>query len=94
VSKMAKAKVFKSGGSQAVQIPAEYRFAGNEVYIRRDPYSGDVILSEKPGGWDAIFGALDSAGFPEDFLVDRAQQAPQARDELSSPGGSLNKSGC
>ncbi len=94
MSKIAKAKVFKSGGGQAVQIPAEYRFAGNEVYIRRDPHSGDVILSEKLGGWDEIFAALDSAGIPEDFLADRAQGPPQARSELSSPGAGLNKSGC
>lgn len=78
----AKAKVFMSGRSQAVRIPAEYRFATDEVYIRRDPQSGDLILSEAPGGWDEIFAALDKAGFPEDFLVDRAQGTPQERDEL------------
>jgi antitoxin VapB len=78
----AKAKVFMSGRSQAVRIPAEYRFATDEVYIRRDPQSGDLILSEAPGGWDEIFSALDKAGFPEDFLADRAQGTPQERDEL------------
>jgi antitoxin VapB len=36
----AKVKVFMTGRSQAVRIPAEYRFATNEVYIRRDPQSG------------------------------------------------------
>jgi antitoxin VapB len=78
----AKAKVFMSGRSQAVRIPAEYRFATDEVYIRRDPQSGDLILSEAPGGWDEIFSALDKAGFPEDFLADRGQGNPQERDEL------------
>ncbi len=78
----AKAKVFMSGRSQAVRIPAEYRFATDEVYIRRDPQSGDLILSEAPGGWDEIFSALDKAGFPEDFLDNRAQGTPQERDEL------------
>jgi antitoxin VapB len=78
----AKAKVFMSGRSQAVRIPAEYRFATEEVYIRRDPQSGDLILSEAPGGWDGIFSALDKAGFPEDFLADRVQGPPQERDEL------------
>jgi len=73
----AKAKVFMSGKSQAVRIPAEYRFATNEVYIRRDPQSGDLILSEAPGGWAEIF-----AGFPEDFLADRTQGTPQGRKEL------------
>ena len=78
----AKAKVFMSGRSQAVRIPAEYRFATDEVYIRRDPQSGDLILSEAPGGWDEIFAALDDAGFPDDFLADRGQGTPQERDEL------------
>jgi antitoxin VapB len=81
MAELAKAKVFMSGRSQAVRIPAEYRFATKEVYIRRDPLSGDLILSEAPGGWDEIFAALDKAGFPEDFLTDRTQGAPQERNE-------------
>ena len=76
-----KAKVFKNGRSQAVRIPAAYRFKSNEVSIRRDQKSGDVILSEKPS-WEDIFAALDAAGFPEDFLADRQQGAPQVREEL------------
>ena len=43
-----KAKIFKTGRSQAVRLPKEFRFEGNEVYIRRDPKSGDVVLSRKP----------------------------------------------
>jgi antitoxin VapB len=79
---VAKAKVFMTGRSQAVRIPAEYRFTADEVYIRRDPQSGDVILSQSPGGWDEIFAALDKAGVPEDFLADRNQGASQEREEL------------
>ena len=82
MAQIAKAKVFMSGRSQAVRIPAEYRFATDEVYIRRDPQSGDLILSEAPGGWDEIFAALDKAGFPDDLMADRAQGEPQNRDEL------------
>jgi antitoxin VapB len=82
MGQIAKAKVFMSGRSQAFRIPAEYRFATDEVYIRRDPQSGDLILSEAPGGWDEIFAALDDAGFPDDFLADRGQGTPQERDEL------------
>jgi len=82
MARIAKAKVFMTGRSQAVRIPAEYRFATDEVYIRRDPQSGDLILSEAPGGWEEIFAALDNAGFPDNFLADRAQGRPQERDEL------------
>jgi antitoxin VapB len=77
-----KARVFMSGRSQAVRIPAEYRFTSNEVFIRRDPQSGDVILSQAPDSWDDVYAALDKAGFPDDFLADRNQGPPQDRDEL------------
>jgi antitoxin VapB len=77
-----KARVFMSGRSQAVRIPAEYRFTSNEVFIRRDPQSGDVILSQAPDSWDDVYAALDKAGFPDDFLTDRNQGPPQDRDEL------------
>jgi len=44
---MQTAKLFKNGRSQAVRLPAEFRFDGDEVLIRRDPLSGDVILSPR-----------------------------------------------
>ena len=78
----AKAKVFMTGRSQAVRIPAEYRFDAEEVYIRRDPQTGDLILSEKPDSWEDIFKALDQADFPADFMADRGQTPPPVRVEL------------
>ena len=42
------AKLFRNGRSQAVRLPAEFRFEGTEVYVRRDPKTGDVVLSRKP----------------------------------------------
>jgi antitoxin VapB len=76
-----KAKVFMSGRSQAVRIPAEYRFSSSEVYIRRDPRNGDLILSRAPGSLSEIFAAFDRLGVPQDFLSseERAQEAPQER---------------
>jgi len=44
---MQTAKLFKNGRSQAVRLPAEYRFEGDEVMIRRDPVTGDIILSSR-----------------------------------------------
>ena len=82
MAQVEKARVFMSGRSQAVRIPAEYRFTSNEVFIRRDPRSGDVILSQAPGSWDEVYAALDKAAFPDDFLTDRNQGPPQERDEL------------
>ena len=77
-----KARVFMCGRSQAVRIPAEYRFMAKEVFIRRDPQTGDLILSQAPGSWDEVYAALDKADFPDDFLADRNQGPPQKRDEL------------
>jgi antitoxin VapB len=80
-----KAKVFYSGRSQAVRIPAEFRFKTDEVYVRRDPQSGGLILSESPvktKTWREIFAALDAAGVPDDFLKDRDLRPPQERDTL------------
>ena len=43
------AKLFVSGGSQAVRLPAEFRFAGNEVFISKD--GERIVLSSKPESW-------------------------------------------
>ena len=83
MAQISKAKVFYSGRSQAVRIPAEFRFTTNEVYVRRDPQSGDLILSESPvKTWAEVFKALDDAKFPDDFLEDRDQRPPQKREDL------------
>jgi antitoxin VapB len=67
------AKLFTSGRSQAVRLPAAYRFDAKEVYIRQDPDTGDVILSRRPTNWDGFFSALRAADVPADFL-DRAER--------------------
>lgn len=77
-----RAKVFTTGRSQAVRLPAAFRFDSKEVYVERDPRTGDVILSRKPAKWDEIFAALDQAGAPDDFLSDRDKSLPQDRRNL------------
>jgi len=75
-----KAKVFTNGRSQAVRLPAAFRFDTKEVFIDRNPRSGDVILSRKPANWSEVFAALDHAGVPEDLLADRDRSLPQERE--------------
>ena len=59
------AKLFVSGGSQAVRLPADYRFGGKEIFISKD---GDrVVLSPKPESW-AGFLAHGPRATP-DFMV-------------------------
>ncbi len=74
------AKLFQNGRSQAVRLPAEYRFEGSEVYIRRDPLTGDVILSRRPESWHEFFELLKTVQVPKDFLSDRGDRLPQKRD--------------
>ena len=82
MTQLAKARVFMSGRSQAVRIPADFRFTSEEVYVRRDPQNGDLILSQAPATWNEVFAALDSAGFPDNFLEDRAQGTIDVREAL------------
>ncbi|MCG8437947.1 MAG: type II toxin-antitoxin system VapB family antitoxin [Pseudomonadales bacterium] len=77
------AKLFMNGRSQAVRLPARYRFDADEVYIRRDPKTGDVILSRKPDGWGELFAMLDDYSMPADFLADRHQGEMPDRDPLA-----------
>ena len=37
------AKLFWHGRSQAVRLPAQFRFEGKEVFIHKDPQTGNVI---------------------------------------------------
>lgn len=76
------AKLFKNGRSQAVRLPAEFRFAEKEVYIRRDPVSGDVVLSRRPGDWEEFFQLVARLDIPQDFMADRRDAPPQVRPEL------------
>jgi antitoxin VapB len=79
------AKLFTNGGSQAVRLPAEFRFEGDEVYIRRDPRTGNVILSARPElSWMEFMALRHQLGdLPKDFLSDRVQ-GTQRRDPLDS----------
>jgi antitoxin VapB len=59
-----RAKLFRTGGSQAVRLPRKYRFQGQrEVLIRRE--GKRVILEEADRGWSRRFLAL--AGSAADF---------------------------
>lgn len=78
-------KLFKNGRSQAVRIPAEFRFEGTEVEFRPGPNPGDVILSPKrgrTGNLDEFFRlrALIPPEELEGFMEDR-DQGGQVRDD-------------
>lgn len=71
-----RAKVFWSGRSQAVRLPKEYRFDGNEVRIRR---RGDaVILEPIPTDWRWL-EELISTGIDDDF-VEALEERPAEQE--------------
>jgi antitoxin VapB len=75
------AKLFRNGRSQAVRLPREFRFEGTEVSVRRDPETGDVILSPRRKSLKEFFDLLDSLGPVEEFMKDR-RDPPQKRRKL------------
>jgi antitoxin VapB len=79
------AKLFKNGRSQAVRLPKEFRFEGTEVAVRRDPVTGEVVLSEpraktKEDTWEQRFAIWDALGSPDDDVLERDQTPPVERD--------------
>lgn len=77
------AKLFKNGASQAVRLPAEFRFEGEEVFVSRDEATGDVLLSTRPGAraWGEFFELVRSLDLPDDFMSKRPMNVPP-----SAPG--------
>ena len=76
---MTTARVFKSGNSQAVRLPKQFRLNASEVEIFRR--GNEIVLREKGGGMARAFELL--AQLPDDFMVDgRKDPPPQRRKGL------------
>lgn len=80
------AKLFMNGRSQAVRLPAKYRFEGTEVDVRDGPEPGEVILSPKmrnKRSWDELFAYIDSLKLTEEELAtfdNLRDKSPPPRD--------------
>ena len=72
--------IFKNGRSQAVRLPAQYRFDCDKVYVRRDPDTGDVVLSSRPSSWSRFFALVDSVNVDDDFMSRRDNETEPERD--------------
>jgi antitoxin VapB len=75
---MKTARIFTNGRSQAVRLPKEFRFSGDEVYINK--VQGIVMLIPKDDPWRPLVNSLEH--FTEDFMEQREQSAPQKREGL------------
>lgn len=62
------AKVFNVDADQAVCLPLGFAFDAQEVFIRKDAATGDVVLSRRPSDWLGFLEAVKNLDAPEDFL--------------------------
>jgi antitoxin VapB len=76
------AKVFRSGNSQAVRLPKEFRFDVDVVEVSRE---GDAVILRPHRGttapWASLCAAIDR-GFSADFMEEGRQQP----DDQTRPG--------
>lgn len=76
---MGTARVFRSGNSQAVRLPKQFRLKSEEVEIFRR--GDEIVLREKDGTMERAFDLL--AGLPDDLVViARDRDQPQKRKKL------------
>lgn len=61
---MQTAKLFINGSSQAVRLPKEFRFMGNEVYAQK--VGETVILVPKDKVWETFIEGIK--GFTDDYF--------------------------
>ena len=70
------AKIFTNGRSQAIRLPKEYRFKGNEVYINK--IDDIVVIMPKNKKMASLMNTIDK--FTDDFMEERNQPPVQSRE--------------
>lgn len=75
---MKTAKLFRNGQSQAVRLPKEFRFEGDEVLIKK--CGSAVVLLPLVNSWDSLIGSLDK--FTRDYMAARDQPRQQKRETV------------
>jgi antitoxin VapB len=75
---MQTAKIFINGRSQAVRLPKDCRFAGNDVFIKK--IGKMVVLIPKDDPWASLVNSLDQ--FTEDFMNERDQPNQNSRESF------------
>lgn len=72
------ARLFQSGRSQAVRLPKDYRFQGQEVAVKH--YGNGVLLLPIDDPWQTMEAGL--AAFESGFELRREQPDQQKRDAI------------
>jgi antitoxin VapB len=73
------AKIFTNGGSQTVRLPAAFRYQGEEVLVRRNEQTGEVILSPRTSWatWDDYLDGRNLGSYlPAEFMAERPLSTP------------------
>jgi antitoxin VapB len=70
------AKLFQNGQSQAVRLPKQYRFQGEQVYVKR--VGNAVVLLPYEAPWQTLEESLSL--FSDDFMEKRDQLPRQERE--------------
>ena len=71
------AKIFQNGRSQAVRLPKEYQFKGEEVFIQK--HGDAVLLIPHEKAWEVFMEGL--TGFSEDFMKNGREQGVEQKRE-------------
>lgn len=74
-----KARIFKNGGSQAIRIPAQWRFDSEEVFVRFDEQMNALVITERdPKPMQNFFALASQYGAPD-------QDWPELAPETHAP---------
>ena len=74
---METAKLFLNGRSQAVRLPKEFRFEGDEVFIKK--VGDSVVLIPYHDPWNTLVLSLKM--FSADFMENHKQPSVQYRED-------------
>jgi antitoxin VapB len=68
---MAVAKVFRTGRSQAIRLPKEFRVEVDEVHLKRTS-DGFLVITKDP--WEVFFEGVEQLS--DEFLAGKRVQPP------------------
>lgn len=72
------AKLFQNGQSQAVRLPKEFRFKGEQVFVKKQ--GNAVVLLPVKDPWRSMLDSLRK--FSKDFMATRDQPESQQREDI------------
>lgn len=72
------AHVYQDGQNQTIRLPKEFRFKGENVYIKK--VGNIVVLIPNENPWQSLFESLDQ--FTDDYMEEREQPPEQKREDI------------